>query len=64
MEKFQTQKLKRAEVLKKCGHSLGTTFGLSFFKILSADGRASASNVEKKLKIVQIFQHLPKQLGS
>jgi hypothetical protein len=61
--KFQTQKLKRASSPKSCGHLLEKTFVLRFFRILSADGRASASNVEKrpiKSKFFSILKIFPK----
>jgi hypothetical protein len=55
--KISNSKIEESCDLKSCGHSLETTFVLRLFKILSADGRASASKVEKKAKKVGIFQY-------
>jgi hypothetical protein len=56
-KKSKYAKIKKNYSLKSCGHLLGTTFVLRLFKILSADGRASASKVENKAKKVEIFQY-------
>jgi hypothetical protein len=55
--KISNSKIEESCSLKNCGHSLETTFVLPLFKTLSADGRASASIVEKKAKKVEIFQY-------
>jgi hypothetical protein len=52
-EKISNSKIEDSCSLKSCGHSLGTTFVLRLFKIFSADGRTSASKVEKKAKKVK-----------
>jgi hypothetical protein len=56
------QKSKRVAVLKVVDTDFfnfsTSTFVLRLFKVLSADGRASASNVEKKANKVEIFQFL------
>jgi hypothetical protein len=48
--KISNSKIDKSCSLKSCGHSLETTFVLRFSKILSADGRASASKIEKGQK--------------
>jgi hypothetical protein len=48
--KISNSKIEKSCSLKSCGHSLETTFVLRLFKILSADGRASASKIKKRPK--------------
>jgi hypothetical protein len=55
--KSKYAKSKKSCGLKSCEYSLETTFVLRLFKILSADGCAPASKVEKKAKKVEIFQY-------
>jgi hypothetical protein len=55
--KSKYAKIEKSCSLKSCDHSLESTFVLRIFKILSVDGRASASKVEKKDKKVEIFQY-------
>jgi hypothetical protein len=57
-EKISNSKIDESCSLKSCGNSLETTFVLRLFKILSSDGCASASKIEKmakKLKILVFF---------
>jgi hypothetical protein len=53
MGKFQTQKLSYDR--KRCGNLLEIIFVLQFCKILNFNGRASATKVKKKDKIVDFF---------
>jgi hypothetical protein len=56
--KISNSKIEESCSLKTCGHSLATTFVLRLFQILSADGRASASKVEKRPKKSKFFSIL------
>jgi hypothetical protein len=49
-KKISNSKIEERCSVKRSGHSLATTFVLRLFQVLSADGRASASKVEKKVK--------------
>jgi hypothetical protein len=59
-------KIKKSCSLKSSGHSFGTTFVLRLFKVFSAGGPASASNVEKRPKksIFTVFWRFLQKLKS
>jgi hypothetical protein len=56
--KISNSKIEESCSLKSCELSLGTTFVLRLLQILTADGRASASKVEKRPKKSKFFSIL------